>query len=118
MRLEYYLKRNKVSIENFCELHRLESFKALCEYLRSINIKPPKEGDVKHVFEEKQSKQQTKEVLAKGSIDPKAKSTKRKSAGPKTAKRNRSSSTRSETSGRPRKSSSSGGATSSEDVDK
>lgn len=51
MKLNFYLKRQKMSLEDFVATKNLKNYDHLCEYLKSINIELPNLDEVEYAFE-------------------------------------------------------------------
>ena len=50
MKLEYYIKRNRTSLELFCKKLKIDSYESLQEYCKIAGIKVPKKEEIKYEF--------------------------------------------------------------------
>ena len=94
MKLDFYLKRSRVTLENYLDLREIKNYQQLSEVLNSIGVEIPDEKDVQHAFTKKQTKPSKRPADNANKAAPKD-----TGAGAGTG--------RSRTRGRPRKSSSS-----------
>jgi hypothetical protein len=50
MKYDFYLKRQRLTLEGLIEVKKINNYSELLEYFKSISIKPPAEQDVEHLF--------------------------------------------------------------------
>ena len=69
MKLEYWLKRQRLDLENFIKSKNFKSYEELVEYSAAVRLHPPSELEVKKYFKKTQIENVPQKVEAKDSTD-------------------------------------------------
>ena len=101
MKYDFYLKRQRLTLERLIEIKKISDYDELVAYFKSLSIKPPAEKDVEQLF--KKEVTNVEEGAANKSDSKKKRVSSKKSSKPKT--NDSSSSRRSRSTQRSRKSS-------------
>jgi hypothetical protein len=52
MKYDFYLSRQKLSLENLIQIKKIKTYEELFIYFKSISISPPEKSEVQHIFRE------------------------------------------------------------------